>query len=434
MTLSAIIFVATYAAIITEKIDRTKVALVGALVMVLTGIIDQEQAIEAIDFNTLGLLIGMMILVAIVRYTGVFGHIGFSVARWTGGRVIPMMLMLSLITAVASAFLDNVTTILLTVPVTIALCDLLDLPARPFLISQIIASNVGGAATLIGDPPNILIGSATGIDFLTFGINMTPIILINLAFVFAVFAFRFRNVASASGERRAEVIASAASRRIEDVPLLKKSVVVLGLTMVGFFLHGALHLEAATVALAGAAVLLLISGIEIHNVVNEVEWPTIFFFAGLFVLVGGVEHTGLLDMIAEEVVSITGGNVPLTILALLWLAAILSMIVDNIPAITTLIPLSMAVARGLFPELAGLEAMDFATHPDVIPIWWALALGADLGGNGTLIGASANVVGAGMAERRGEPISFWAFTREGLPITLGTLVISSVYLWAVYLV
>jgi Na+/H+ antiporter NhaD/arsenite permease-like protein len=433
MTLATIIFVATYAVIVTEKVDRTKVAVAGGLLMVLSGVIDQEEAVESIDFNTLGLLIGMMILVAILRRTGIFGHIGFQVAKWTGGRIVPMMAMLAVITAVASAFLDNVTTILLIVPVTIALTDLLGLPAKPFLITQIIASNIGGAATLIGDPPNILIGSATGLTFLDFLIELTPVILLNLGLAIAIWALRFRSMPQPSEDRRAEVIASAATARINDYALLRKCLVVLGLTMVGFLLHGALHLEAATVALAGAAALLLVSRVDIHHVVNEVEWPTIFFFGGLFVLVGGIEHAGLLDEIAEEVVNITGGDVTLTIIALLWLAAILSMIVDNIPAVTTLIPLSIAVARGLFPELADLPVDEFVLHPEVVPIWWALALGADLGGNGTLVGASANVVGAGLSERHGERITFMEFTREGMPITLLTLVVSTVYIYLFYL-
>lgn len=434
MTLAAIIFVATYAVIVTEKVDRTKVALVGALLMVLSGVIDQEEAVEAIDFNTLGLLIGMMILVAIFRRTGIFGHIGFSVAKWTGGRVVPMMVVLAIITAVASAFLDNVTTILLVVPVTIALCDLLDLPAKPFLISQIIASNIGGAATLIGDPPNILIGSATSLTFLDFMINLGPIIIVIMAVVLGVFVLYFRRMEEPDEEHRNEVIASAASQRIDDYPLLYKCLAVLGFTLVGFLLHGALHLEAATVALAGAAALLLVSRVDIHHVVNEVEWPTIFFFAGLFVLVGGIEHAGILDEIAIQVVDWTGGDVTITVLALLWLAALLSMVVDNIPAVTTLIPLTFAVARGLFPELEGLSDAEFALHPLVVPFWWALALGADLGGNGTLVGASANVVGAGMSERHGEKISFMEFTKYGMPITILTLIMATIYVYLVYLV
>ncbi|MEZ4522178.1 MAG: ArsB/NhaD family transporter [Thermomicrobiales bacterium] len=433
MTLATIIFVATYAVIVTEKIDRTKVAIAGALIMVLSGVIDQEVAVESIDFNTLGLLIGMMILVAIVRRTGVFDHIGFQVAKWTGGRIIPMMAMMAVVTAVASAFLDNVTTILLVVPVTIALADLLGIPAKPFLITQILASNIGGAATLIGDPPNILIGSATGLTFLDFLINLGPIIALNLALVIAIWALRFRSMPEPSPERRAEVIASAETERINDYPLLRKCLVVLGLTMVGFLLHGALHLEAATVALAGAAALLLVSKMDIHHIVNEVEWPTIFFFGGLFVLVGGIEHVGLLEEIAAEVVDITGGDVTLTVIALLWLAAILSMIVDNIPAVTTLIPLSVAVGRGLFPELSDMPVEEFVLTPEMLPVWWSLALGADLGGNGTLVGASANVVGAGLSERHGERITFMEFTRQGMPITLLTLVVSTVYVYLVFL-
>lgn len=434
LALATIIFVVTYTVIITERIDRTTAAVTGALIMVLAGVIDQRQAIAAIDFNTIGLLIGMMIIVSVLKRTGIFAHLGFAVARWTGGRVLPMLLMLALMTAVASAFLDNVTTVLLMVPVTISLCDLLGLPSTPFLTTQVIASNIGGTATLIGDPPNILIGSATGLDFLSFLTNLGPIVAIILAVAAVAAAIRYRHIARADIERHAEIIASAAAERIEDPILLRKSLAVLGITLVGFLLHGMLHLEAATVALGGAALLLLITRVETQKVFLEIEWSTIFFFAGLFVLVGGVEEMGLLDRLAGHTMDITGGNVTFTILALIWLAAALSAVVDNIPAVTTLIPLTFAVARLLFPDLASLSNADLAQHAQVIPLWWALALGACLGGNATLIGASANVVAAGVAERRGEPISFWRFTRVGLPVTLGSLVLSTGYVWLRYLV
>jgi Na+/H+ antiporter NhaD/arsenite permease-like protein len=433
LALATIIFVVTYIVIITERIDRTTAAVAGALIMVLLGVLEQEEAIEAIDFNTLGLLIGMMIIVAVLRRTGVFGYIGFSVARWTGGRVLPLLISLALFTAVASAFLDNVTTILLMVPVTISLCDLLGLPARPFLISQVLASNVGGTATLIGDPPNILIGSATGLDFIDFLVHLAPAVIVILILLVGAFAWRYRHVAAPDVERQAAVIAGHASQRIEDPVLLRHSLAVLSVTLVGFLLHGVLHIEAATVALGGAALLLLLSRLDLHEVFNEIEWPTIFFFAGLFVLVGGIEKMGLLDRLARRVFDVTDGDIAVTVIALLWLAAILSAIVDNIPAVTTLIPLTFAVSRLLFPDLAGLNDVQLATHPEVMPLFWALALGACLGGNGTLIGASANVVAAGLAERRGESISFWRFTRAGLPITIMSLVVSTGYLWLRYL-
>lgn len=434
LALATIIFVVTYAVIITERIDRTTAAVTGALIMVLAGVIDQRQAIASVDFNTIGLLIGMMIIVSILKRTGVFAHVGFAVARWTGGRILPMLLMLALLTAIASAFLDNVTTVLLMVPVTISLCNLLRLPSTPFLMTQVIASNIGGTATLIGDPPNILIGSATGLDFLAFLTNLGPIVVIILAVAGAAAAIRYRHVARDDIEHYAEIIASAAAQRIEDPVLLRKSLVVLGITLVGFLLHGMLHLEAATVALGGAALLMLISRVNTQAVFLEIEWSTIFFFVGLFVLVGGVEQMGLLDRLASRTIDITGGNVTVTILALIWLAAALSAVVDNIPAVTTLIPLTFAVARLLFPDLAGLSDADLAQHAAVVPLWWALALGACLGGNATLIGASANVVAAGVAERHGEPISFWQFTRVGLPVTFVSLLLSTIYIWLRYLV
>jgi Na+/H+ antiporter NhaD/arsenite permease-like protein len=433
LTLATLVFVATYIVIVSERIDRTTAAIIGALVMVLAGVLTQDEAVEAIDFNTLGLLVGMMIIVGVLKRTGVFAYVGFTVARWTHGRVLPLILSLSLVTAVASAFLDNVTAILLMVPVTISLCDTLGLPSKPFLISQVIASNIGGTSTLIGDPPNILIGSATGFNFLKFAENLAPIVLVILIVMAGWFALRYRHVAAAAVEQQAEIIAAHAEHRIDNPTLLRHSLAVLSITLMGFVLHGFLHLEAATIALGGAGLLLLLARLDLHDVLDEVEWPTIFFFGGLFVLVGGIEKMGLLDRMADGVMDVTGGDVVLTVFALLWLAALLSAIVDNIPAVTTLIPLTFAVSRLLFPELASLSDVELAAHPDVEPLWWALALGACLGGNATLVGASANVVAAGIADRRGEPIGFWGFTREGLPVTVGSLIIASVYIWLRYL-
>jgi Na+/H+ antiporter NhaD/arsenite permease-like protein len=436
LTIATTIFVITYAIIISERLDRSVVALAGGALMIAVGVLDQEQAIAAIDFNTLALLIGMMVIVNVMKRTGVFRYAGWHMAIAVGGNPWRMLLGFALFTAVASAFLDNVTTILLMVPVTIAICDDLGFDSRPFLITQVIASNIGGTATLIGDPPNILIGSATGLDFLDFLENLAPLILLLLPLTFAGYWLvygRSDRLGSLSAEARRTLERADARVHIGDARLLRRSLLVLGLTILGFLFHGLLHFEAGTIAMFGAILLLLLSRVDLHGVLAEVEWATIFFFVGLFVLVGGLEEIGLLEKIARRVTSLTDGNVVLTVLLILWFAALASSVVDNIPAVATMIPLTFAIARLLYPDLAGLSDSELAAHPDVTPLWWSLALGACLGGNGTLVGASANVVAVGIAERRNEPIGFWGFTRVGLPFTLLTLVVASVYLWLRYL-
>jgi Na+/H+ antiporter NhaD/arsenite permease-like protein len=436
LTIATIIFVAAYAVIISERLDRTVVALTGGALMIVFGILDQHEALLAIDANTLALLIGMMILVNVLKRTGVFRYAGWRTAIALKGDPWRMMIGFALFTAVASAFLDNVTTILLMVPVTIAITEDLGLDPRPFLITQVIASNIGGTATLIGDPPNILIGSATGLDFVAFVVNLAPVVLVLLALMFVGFWLVYRRgsaLPAPSAEGRRALAEANARVHLGDRRLLRRTLTILGLTIVGFMLHSLLHYEAGTIAMFGAIVVLLLSRVDLHDVLSEVEWPTIFFFVGLFVLVGGIEEIGLLDRIAERAVDLTGGNVVLTTLVLLWLAGIASALVDNIPAVATLIPLTFALARLMYPELAGLDDQALAAHPDVTPLWWALALGACLGGNGTLVGASANVVAVGIAERRGDRIGFWGFTRLGAPFALMTLLVASLYVWLRYL-
>jgi Na+/H+ antiporter NhaD/arsenite permease-like protein len=437
LTLATIIFIATYAVIISERLERAVVALAGAALMIAFGVLDQEQALNAIDPNTLALLIGMMIIINVLKRTGVFRYAGWRTAITFRGDPWKMMVGFALFTAVSSAFLDNVTTILLMLPVTIAICDDLGLDARPFMISQVIASNIGGTATLIGDPPNIMIGSATGLSFVDFLLNLAPVVLVLIVLMVGGFWLlygRDARLGAASTDQRRTLEVADARVHLGDLKLLRRSLVVLGLMILGFMLHSVLHLEAGTIAMFGAVLLLLISRIEIHPILSEVEWPTIFFFIGLFILVGGIEAVGLLDKLATRAVSLTDGNVLLTALILIWLAGVTSAIVDNIPAVATLIPLTYAIARLMFPELSHLDNADFAAHPEVVPLWWSLALGACLGGNGTLVGASANVVAAGIAERRNEPIGFWGFTRIGAPFALMSLIVSSVYVWLRYFV
>ena len=435
LAVATAIFLVTYAVIISERLDRAVVALAGGGLMIAFGVLDQRQALEAIDPNTIALLVGMMIIVNVLKRTGVFRYAGWRTAITLDGDPWRMLVGFALFAGIASAFLDNVTTILLMAPVTIAICDDLGLDPRPFLITQVIASNIGGTATLIGDPPNILIGGATGLDFLAFLVNLAPVVLVLLVMMLGGFWLLYRRggrlgVPSSEGQRALD--RAEAGVHLGDRRLLRRALVVLALTIVGFFLHGALHYQAGTIAMFGAILLLLLSRVDLHDVLAEVEWPTIFFFVGLFIVVGGIEEIGLLDRIAQGAVSLTGGDVLLTALVLLWFAGVTSAIVDNIPAVATLIPLTFAVARLLFPDIADLDAAAFAADPRVTPLWWSLALGACLGGNGSLVGASANVVAVGIAERRGEPIGFWGFTRVGLPFAVVSLVVASFYVWLRY--
>ena len=433
VAIATTIFIVSYAVIVSERLDRMTVALAGGSLMIAFGVLDQEQAIEAIDWNTLALLTGMMILINILKRTGVFRYAGWRTAILVGGNPWSLMAGFSLFTAVSSAFLDNVTTILLMIPVTIAICEDLGLDPRPYMITQVIASNIGGTATLIGDPPNILIGSATGIDFLAFVVNLAPVVLLLLLLMLIAFRLYYGpRLGEVTAEARRAIQVADARVHIGDARLLRRSLLVLALTILGFLLHGTLHLEAGTIAMFGATLLLLLSRVEPHGVLAEVEWPTLFFFLGLFVLVGGLEEIGVLDRIAEEAVALTGGDPLWTALMLLWLAGVASAIVDNIPAVATLIPLTIAVGRLLNPDLAGLDDSAVAQSAAVEPLWWALALGACLGGNGSMVGASANVVAVGIAERRHEPIGFWGFTRVGAPVAAVSLVVSSLYLWLRY--
>jgi Na+/H+ antiporter NhaD/arsenite permease-like protein len=411
------IFGVTYLLIATERLHKTLAAMAGGVAMVLLGIVTQEQAFDEIDFNVIFLLAGMMILAGIVRKTGVFGWIAVRAARFAGGDPYRILVVLSIITAVASAFLDNVTTVVLVGPITLFLAARLGMNPFPFLMSEILASNIGGAATLIGDPPNILIGSAAGIDFGAFLVNMAPLSAILLAVYLVAARWLFRDLLTADPEMRARLLELNERDMITNPELLRRSLAVLGLTLVGFLLHGALHLEPATVALAGAVVLMVIARESPEEVLREVEWPTLFFFIGLFMLIAGVIEIGLIDAVADAIVALTGGALASTSLLVLWLSAFLSGIIDNIPYTATMIPVVEQLDRG--------QAND--------ALWWALAMGADLGGNATIIGASANVILAGMAEREGHPIRFGQFLRYGLPVTVGTMLIATVYLWLRYL-
>ena len=417
--LAGIIFIIMYVFIASEKINRTVVAMLGSLLMVLTGIITQEKAIHHIDFNTLGLLIGMMIIVAITGQTGVFNYIAIYAAKVAKGEPKRILIILALITAVCSAFLDNVTTVLLIVPVTISITKKLKVDPIPFLITQIIASNIGGTATLIGDPPNIMIGSAVKeLTFLAFIQNLAPIAVINLIVVVGILSFLYRKKLMAQDSLKAEIMKLEPEAEIKDRRLLKKSLGILMLTLLGFFMHQSLNLESSTIALTGGFLLLATVGKKhnfIESVLEKIEWGTIFFFIGLFIAVGALIETGIIKQIALYCFEITKGEVLETSLLVLWLSAIISAFLDNIPFVATMIPLIFDMGN---MGIVNLE-----------PIWWSLALGACLGGNGTIIGASANLIVAAMAAEKGHNISFVKYLKVGFPVMLLTILISTIYVY-----
>ncbi len=383
------LFALVLALIAFELAHRTVLALLGAAILVAFGVLDQEAAAaEFVDWNTIGLLAGMMIIVAILEKTGVFEYLAIKSAQWGKARPGRILILLSLVTAFLSAFLDNVTTVILMVPVTFLIADALETSPMPFLLTQVMASNIGGAATLIGDPPNILIGSAAGLTFLDFVVHMTPVVLLTVPAVLAVLYLMFRRELSVSRDAGQIIASMDAAASIRDRVLLRKSLIVLGVVILAFFLHGALHLEAATIALLGAAALMLYARSDVEEVLRDVEWPTLLFFVGLFVLVGGLEVTGFVGAIAELLTGVGPATSATTAIVVIWGSGLASGVVDNIPFTATMIPVirDLAEAQGL-------------SEAQTQPLWWALALGADFGGNLTLIGASANVVVAGMSER-----------------------------------
>ena len=417
------IFVAAYALIISEKIHRTIIGICGAMLMILLGIINQETAIHHIDFNTLGLLMGMMVIVNITSETGLFNYLAIWAAKKVEAKPISLLVALSLLTAVCSALLDNVTTVLLTVPITFSITKQLNVDVKPFLIAQILASNIGGTATLIGDPPNIMIGSAVGLQFMDFITNLTAICALIFIVTIALLILIYGKKLHTTDELREKVMQLDEKSQIVEPRLLKKCLFALAVTISLFVLHGQLHLDTATAAMTGAGLLLLISFPQkeamIAKVLSKVEWLAIFFFAGLFILVGALVETGVIKMLAEEAIKITNGDLTATSMLILWMSAYASAFIDNIPFVATLIPLIQDMGQ------MGMTNLD--------PVWWSLSLGACLGGNGTLIGASANVVVASMAAQRGKPISFISFMKIALPMMTLSIAISSVYIWLRYL-
>ena len=427
---SSILFVATYAVIVSEKVNRAIVSLLGAGLMIMLGVLNQEAAISGIDFNTLGLLIGMMVIVAITKRSGIFQFIAVWSAKQVKASPWGILLMLSLVTAVFSAMLDNVTTVLLIAPVTLLITEELEMEPYPFLFAEIFASNIGGTATLIGDPPNIMIGSAVKLSFNDFLLNLAPITPLIMAVTLGVIYVVWGKEMRASPEARHRVMSFNEKEAITDVRLMKQSLFVIALVVLGFMSAHTLHLEPATIAMMGAALLLLITSIgdsaeeqseNVHKSFGEVEWVTIFFFVGLFILVHGIEHAGLLEIMANRVLALTGGDMGVTALAILWVSAVASAIVDNIPFVATMIPLIKSMA----PTFGGAE--------NLMPLWWSLALGACLGGNGSLVGASANLIVAGFAERAGHRIKFLQFMFLAFPMMIMSILIATVYVYFRYL-
>ena len=407
------IFAIVMVLIISEKIDRTVVALSGAALMFVFKILTFEEGISHIDFNTLFVLIGMMIVVSIVKKSGLFEYVAILTAKISKGDPSKIMVYFMIITAFLSAVLDNVTTVLLIGPMTLVISDILSINPIPFLITQSLASNIGGTSTLIGDPPNIMIGSAAGLSFGDFIVNLGPIIVIILAIVIVIFKIFYRKQLVKSEESEKLIANLDEKKAIQDKTLLVKSILVLIMILIGFMSHSKLGIESSVVALSGACILLLIGKQDPHEIIYSVEWPTIAFFAGLFIIVGGLSNTGVISMLANLLITETHGNVVLTMFLILWISAIVSSFLDNIPFVATLIPLILTM------QTQGM---------DVMPLWWATSLGACLGGNGTLIGASANVVLASVGQKHGYPITFIDYLKIGFPIMILTIIISSAYL------
>ena len=417
--ISIVIFVGVFALIISEKVHRTSAALAGAVLLWITHVITFEQGMEEIDFNTLGVLTGMMLFVAVAKQSGIFEFMAIKAAKLAKGDPWRIMVYFVIITAVCSAFLDNVTTVLLISPMTFTVCKILDENPIPFFMTQILASNVGGTATLIGDPPNIMIGSGAGLTFADFICYDGPICVIILVVFIVIFYFLYGRKLTSTPEARAVVMELDERDTIRDKGLMHKSIVMILIVIVAFMLHGQLGLESSMIALAAAAVMLLIGGQDIEEMILGVEWTTIGFFAGLFVVVGGMVQTGVIDMLAQALIDITGGDAILTMLVILVASAIISSILDNIPFTATMIPIILYM---------GTQGID------VWPLWWALSLGACLGGNGTLIGASANVVLSGISTREGYPITFMNFLKVGFPLMLVSIALAAVYLMVVFVV
>ncbi|MGN8913846.1 SLC13 family permease [Anaerofustis butyriciformans] len=412
--ISIVIFLITMTAIMTERIHRTVAAITGAILLIVTHILTIETSISYVDINTVGVLVGMMLFVAVVKNSGIFEYIAIKSAKIAKGKPVNIMIIFILITAILSAFLDNVTTVLLIGPMTIAITRILNINPIPFLITQIMASNIGGTATLIGDPPNIMIGSAANLGFTDFILNTgLPVIFIIITAII-YFLLIYKKQLIVDEENISKVMEMDENKAIKDKSLMIKSIVLIVLVVIGFIFHSQLQMESCVIALLAAIIMLLIGKQDAEEIILGVEWSTILFFIGLFIVVGGLEETGVIDKLANLLVSATSGNMVLTMIIILWASAIISSFLDNIPFVATLIPLILTMQQ--------------TGNIDVTPLWWALSLGACLGGNGTLIGASANVVLSSISNKNGYPITFKHYMKIGFPLMIISIIISSIYL------
>ena len=411
------IFLLTFAFIVTEKIDRTIAALLGGMAMIIFRVVPQDQAFHSIDWNVIFLLAGMMIIANVLKETGLFQWVALKAVKMGKGDPMRILIILSIVTAVTSAFLDNVTIVILIAPVTLFIASTLGVSPIPFLIAEILSSNIGGMATLVGDPPNILIGSAANIDFLTFISNMGPISLIIMIAFIPMMTLMFKDELKVKKEDVIDIDTLDTDSLITDAVLLKKALIVMAGVIIGFLAHGALHLQPATIALTGATILMLWGGSDPHKMLQDIEWTTLFFFFGLFIAVEAVVKVGIIEELAQKALELTGGDLSTTSMLLIWFSGISSGIVDNIPYTATMIPL--------------VESMGLVMSVDVL--WWSLALGACLGGNFTLVGAASNVVVASLAEKSGHKIDFWTFFKYGATTTVMSLILGSIYIWVRYL-
>ncbi len=421
MILALLIFIITYVFIISEWINKTTIVLLGGFLIVLCRIMTQEVAFSYIDWNVIFLLIGMMIIMGVIKDTGVFQYAAIKTAKVAKGSPIRIMMLMFAVTAAISAVLDNVTTVMIIIPVIILIASELGISPIPFIITQIMASNIGGTATLIGDPPNILIGSAVKLTFIDFIVNLTPVIIIISLLSMAVIYLVFHKRMHVSNQRRARIMGYNEKILITNKPLLIKSIIVMCLLMFGFVAQEFIRLNSATIAMTAALVLLILSNrkeVE-HILTQSIDWVSLFFLIGLFMIIGGLNEAGVMSKAAPAIVRVTRANFQFTTLAMIWFSGILSSVIGAVPLVATMIPLIKNMASSF-----NVVSMD--------PMWWALALGSCLGGNGTVLGSAANIVSVGIAKRNGFPISFWRFLRYSFFITLMSLAVSTLYVWLRY--
>ena len=434
--IATLIFVVSYALIISEKLHKTVIAIFAASLMLVMRIVDQHEAFHVeelgVDWNVIILLMSMMLIINLMKPTGIFEYIAIRSAKWGRGEPFRIMVIFAIVTAFLSALLDNVTVVLLITPAIILIADALEVDAIPYLISSVLASNIGGTATLIGDPPNLMIASRAQLTFMDFIIHLAPLVVILMVLYLIAMKIFWGKKLKTRPELQERIMQMDERQAIKDPTMIRNSLMVLSIVLTGFVFHGVLHFQPATIALFGAGLLLLLSKThDPHQVLAEIEWSTIFFFLGLFIIVGGVVKVGLIQRMSLMILDLTQGNLFATSMVVMWFSAIASAVVDNIPYVATMNPLIVDMARQLWPNLTGTQLLH---HPDLMPIWWSLALGACLGGNATIVGASANVIVVGLAEKAGKKISFKRFMLYGTPVMIMTVAVSSLYVWLRYYV